>query len=300
MAKKGKYASTSQTKEKRNSLNPNQVVKQKSTQKQKLPKNASKPTETKQNTERKRTPIYNVDLENLNQTNENPVGMPELQKKVVIDDDDPATQAIMSDVGLSVEEIMREIENPRPDPQAYVHRPNESTTANAVEYKNPMRLRQQAEKEKQKAAEQAAATAAESPAPIVKKPAKKQTHKLTTRKSINKKKPASKKKKTNNRPKKEREPFIEVYDYESSIKQAERDGTIAGLYCLLFMGIIVGAYALLSKIFPVISVDYISDKLIEAVMMSVVGEGPIAAFMNFFMGVVEKIFYWCLNHWPLM
>ncbi len=61
-----------------------------------------------------------------------------------------------------------------------------------------------------------------------------------------------------------------VLAYEESIRQAEKEGAIAGLFVLLFMGIIVGGYYLLSLAYPAISVDAIANKLIETVMMGFV------------------------------
>ena len=58
-----------------------------------------------------------------------------------------------------------------------------------------------------------------------------------------------------------------VLAYEESIRQAEKEGAIAGLFVLLFMGIIVGGYYLLSLAYPAISVDSLTNKLIETVMM---------------------------------
>lgn len=61
-----------------------------------------------------------------------------------------------------------------------------------------------------------------------------------------------------------------VLAYEDSIRQAEKEGAIAGLFVLLFMGIIVGGYYLLSLAYPAISVDALANKLIETVMMGFV------------------------------
>lgn len=61
-----------------------------------------------------------------------------------------------------------------------------------------------------------------------------------------------------------------VLAYEESIRQAEKEGTIAGLFVLLFMGIIFGGYYLLSLAYPAISVDALANKLIETVMMGFV------------------------------
>lgn len=61
-----------------------------------------------------------------------------------------------------------------------------------------------------------------------------------------------------------------VLAYEESIRQAEKEGTIAGLFVLLFMGIIVGGYYLLSLAYPAISVEALTNKLIETVMMGFV------------------------------
>lgn len=55
--------------------------------------------------------------------------------------------------------------------------------------------------------------------------------------------------------------------YELSIKQAERDGAIAGLIVLFVMGILFGGYYFLSKAFPQISVDALSDKIIGWTMV---------------------------------
>lgn len=61
-----------------------------------------------------------------------------------------------------------------------------------------------------------------------------------------------------------------VLAYEESIRQAEKEGAIAGLFVLLFMGIIFGGYYLLSLAYPAISVDALANKLIETVMMGFV------------------------------
>lgn len=61
-----------------------------------------------------------------------------------------------------------------------------------------------------------------------------------------------------------------VLAYEESIRQAEKEGAIAGLFVLLFMGIITGGYYLLSLAYPAISVDALANKLIETVMMGFV------------------------------
>lgn len=61
-----------------------------------------------------------------------------------------------------------------------------------------------------------------------------------------------------------------VLAYEESIRQAEKEGTIAGLFVLLFMCIIVGGYYLLSLAYPAISVEALTNKLIETVMMGFV------------------------------
>lgn len=286
MAKKGKYAADPAPK-KKHKPSTQQQSRNRNTSQSPRPK---KPTPPQDETVKKTKPSSMPELER-----EKPVQPPQTPPKKVIKDD----EATMTTIGLSVEEIIREINIERPDPQAYVHQSDGSATANAVEFKNPRRQRQQMEQEAALAQEPV-----ETPIEPVSEPEiPKSTIDFSTpvrRKpsqtdSTRRRKPTNKKRKTSNRPRKEREPVVEVYDYEYSIKQAERDGTIAGLYCLLFIGLIAGAYAILSKIFPVISVDSIANGLIEIVFMAVVGEGPIIAIMDILMAIVGAIAEWIMK-----
>lgn len=286
MAKKGKYAADPAPKKKRKPSTQQQARNRNTSQ----PPRPKKPTQPQDETVKKTKPSSMPELER-----EKPVQPPQAPPKKVIKDD----EATMTTIGLSVEEIIREINIERPDPQAYVHQSDGSATANAVEFKNPRRQRQQMEQEAALAQEPIETPIEPIPEPEIPKstinfstPVRRKPSQTD---STRRRKPTNKKRKPGNKPCRKREPVVEVYDYEYSIKQAERDGTIAALYCLLFIGLIAGAYAILSKIFPVISVDSIANGLIEIVFMAVVGEGPIIAIMDILMAIVGAIAEWVMK-----
>ena len=289
MAKKGKYAADPAPKKKR-----------KPSQQQSRNRNTNRPPRPKKPTATQEDIVNKTKSCNMPEfERENPVPQPETPqqespKKPVIKDD----AATMATIGLSVEEILREGNIERPDPQAYVHQSDSSATANAVEFKNPRRQYQQMQQTSiiQEAVDTPTVTEPEPDiqkstidfsTPVRRKPA--QTN------SKKRRRPANKKHNPNRKPRREREPLIEVYDYEYSIKQAERDGTIAALYCLGFMAVIVGFYALISWIFPAISVNAMTDKLIEIVMMAAIGEGPIITIMDIFMSIIGTIAEWIMG-----
>ena len=300
MAKSGKYETPTPDKNKRKPSNGKKTTQNKN--------NAKKKTGTKskpQSAQNSSSNIKKNDELKLNQSTREAKTTTHPQKITIPDDD-----VTMNTIGLSVEEIIREIniENSieRPSPTAYVHQSDGSATANAVEYKNPLRQRQKAEQE-------AAATVANtetvadtipSDMPELVRPTiptkesiqqkrQKPPQNKTKHTSTTKKKSKHKNKKPKER--KEPSPLLAVYDSDYSIKQAERDGTIAGLYCLGFIAILAGAYALLSNWFPQISVNAMADKLIEWVFMAVVGEGPIIAVLDVLMAVVGRIAEWVVG-----
>ena len=97
---------------------------------------------------------------------------------------------------------------------------------------------------------------------------KRQAEKTTKTSAKKEKKKSQKPSKQKQQELKDQSMIEESYrQYELGLRQAEKEGVIAGVVALLALGIIVGGYYLLSLAYPAISVDAMADRLIEGVFM---------------------------------